>query len=369
MSVTATRKLPEADRRKTCSNCNHVGHLAPTCEREEGSIDKIGIEIEGFWTDLHSTQRIALEKGWPQGNSDGSLMARDGGCDECNGVHACTCDYCQDSHTDNNLCAYEHECQCNMCECESDCACYAPPARGTAAANAPACSPWEFQTKPGTLGEQIRALQILYPDFTNSTAGMHVHLSFREEGHAAAMALGNTKFFTYWAERWDAWGKRTGVKGQFWKRLKGENKYSSPNTMDDWNNGESSLIKTKDRRRQINFQAWSEHKTVEFRLLPMFRDAKVAISAVCELVSIVEDWLLMADSNFDISKSSDKQDTPLLVTESYALDIDMEKPVAANTVRVVHVMSAIRKEGVHIIPRVMVDAKVKAMVTNGLRGT
>lgn len=360
MSVTNTRKLDAPDRRKTCSNCNHVGHLAPTCEREQGLIDKIGIEVEGFWADLRAIQRVVSDKGWPGGNSDGSLMARDGGCDECNGSHSCTCDYCTEDH-DTNDCGYEHECQCSMCECSSSCSCYHP-SRTT-----PTCSAWEFQTRPGTLGEQIRALQVLYPDFTNSSAGMHVHLSFRDNEYGAAMSLGNVKFFSYWADRWTAWGKRLNVKGQFWKRLQGENKYSSPNGMGDWAAGETSLLRTMDRRRQINFQAWNEHKTVEFRLLPMFRDCKIAISAVCELVSIIEDWLLMEDSSFEVVGQITNHAPLTVVSECYSLTSNLETPTNTNVVRVVHVAPVSKVEGIHIVPKVMLDAKVKSLVAQGLR--
>mgnify|MGYP001592519843 CR=1 FL=1 len=352
MSVTKTRKLPEPDKRMTCSNCNHVGHKSPTCKRPEGVIDKVGIEIEGFWINLRATQTVASDKGWSAGSGDASLMARDGGCDECNGEHVC------DGGMD---CATF--CTCSMCDCEADCPCYATTRTRE---SVPPCNPWEFQTKPGSLGEQIRILQVLYPDYTNSTAGMHVHLSFRDGGHGAATALGDQKFFAFWAARWNAWGKRLAVKGQFWKRLKGENKYTSVNTMNDWSINKE-LSNTVERRRQINFQSWTKHSTVEFRLLPMFRDQKVAISAVCELVSIVEDWMLSPDSMLNLEAPIASNVPPLSHSEVYTSDVVLDPQSPVDNVRVVHVIAPERDVGVIVIPRVMLDARVKKMVADGLR--
>ncbi len=46
-----------------------------------------------------------------------------------------------------------------------------------------------------------------------------------------------------------------------------------------------------DRYAQLNFAAWSEHKTVECRLLPMFRKQSLGVAAVVELLTIFEDYL------------------------------------------------------------------------------
>jgi len=360
MTVIATRKLETPDKRRTCTKCNFVGHLKTNCTRDEGAIDKIGVEVEGFWLNLEKMLQLVQDKGWPQGGRDDSLKARDGECDECDGihmVHECTCgatkarghhkhlgvstkavrkgachepacghEECDDLRNDYPVdldgedadqakfqdTARPDNCTCRWCECDPNCACFLL-RKGETTQLPRGITPWEFQTEPGNLGEQINRLQVLYPDYTNSSVGMHVHLSFRHSG--AALMLTRPAFFDHWRKRWEAWGKRLGVKGQFWKRLRDENKYCRATTGAEWvdpNTGKPSQLinQTNAYRTAINFQtwAWNRHtqrkitrKTVEFRTLPMFRDVKVAISALCELVSIVEDYLSLPDAKIEIA--------------------------------------------------------------------
>lgn len=231
---TETIKDVEDEGRRSCGNCGMLGHNSRTCERPTKAHDRIGIEIEGRFADL-SAARLRADSLGATGCGDGSI----GG------------------------------------------------GRG---------SPYEFQTKPAPMAGAIDQLVSLYPDDTDGTCGMHVHVSFNAATDVGLLCT--EAFFGYFRRRWEAWGTRMGVqgrgadanansqhRGEFWRRLYGGNDYCNINTH------VPNRIQDMDRYHQLNFAAYEEHGTVECRLLPMFRTSSLAVSAVQELISIYEDFL------------------------------------------------------------------------------
>lgn len=219
----------------SCGTCGLLGHNARTCGRAGRAYAKVGIEIEGLWNNLRAVRNRAHEDGI-------------GGCQD-GSVHR---------NPDSNAEGYE------------------------------------FQTNPGTLREALGQLVSYYPDETNESCGMHVHVSFNVSTDATLLAT--QQFFDYFRARWIAWGQREhvwgynaadpgGSRGVFWRRLFGGNDYCRVNR------GTERNILTMDRYHQLNFSAWNEHRTVECRLLPMFKSARLGVSAVQELLSIFEDYL------------------------------------------------------------------------------
>lgn len=142
----------------------------------------------------------------------------------------------------------------------------------------------EFQTAPGTVAQALGQLVELYPDHTGPDCGMHVHVSFKCATYFTQLAC--KEFYEYFKQRWIKWGtdNRLHPQGEFFRRLNGGNNYCMPNQ-------ESRAPYGEDRYTQLNFAAWHEHKTVECRLLPMFRSTRLAVSAVLELIKIYKDWL------------------------------------------------------------------------------
>ena len=215
----------------TCGQCGRPGHNIRTCEHPAKAHDKIGIEIEGRWLDLRAARTLGASLGMSN-CGDGS-------------VHGSS-----DS----------------------------------------AASPHEFQTDPGSMLKAIDQLVKLYPDEVDHSCGMHVHLSFLNPLDLTLLCT--PEFFAHFKARWTAWGDANRIygkdngRGEFWKRLNGDNDYCRVNTQTPRGD-----ITRMDRYHQLNFSAWQEHKTVECRLLPMFRKASLAVSAVKELVAIFEDFL------------------------------------------------------------------------------
>ena len=190
---------PTIERRRTCTKCGRLGHLVSSCVNQEKYHDKLGIEIEGWWHDLPAAQRKAVDLTGHTGCRDGSI--RD--------IASCAGD---DQDDENDIEDPDTE------DCEDGCDdCPHPIARRTpvrCARNKTDCRAcgargWEFQTKPGTVGEALRQLTQLYPDVTSRAAGMHVHMSFREPTSIALLC--SEAFFTYWAERWNKWGTKNNV--------------------------------------------------------------------------------------------------------------------------------------------------------------
>ncbi len=145
--------------------------------------------------------------------------------------------------------------------------------------------PYEIQTKPGSLREALDQLVSFYPDEADSSCGMHVHVSFPATD---LTVLNSSEFFTYFKERWTTWGTANRVRpgSAFWRRLRGDVDYCLPNTYNA-----NRDVTACDRYVQLNFNAWSEHETVECRMLPMFAKQSLGVSAVQELISIYETFL------------------------------------------------------------------------------
>lgn len=220
---------------KCCANCGRMNHNSRTCEYPTRAYDLVGIEIEGRWRNLNAARSTANNLDM-SGYSDGSV----------NGSN-------------------------------------------TAVA-------WEFQTVPGSCSKAISQLVELYPDETDYSAGMHVHVSFRNRTHFTALTT--KEFFAYFRERWELWGRVNGLdsNSEFCKRLRGENSYCQVNT-----ECANPFCQANSRYLQLNFTSFEEHSTVECRMLPMFQNAWVAVSAVSELVDIYETWLHLASPEVSFS--------------------------------------------------------------------
>lgn len=211
----------------TCGNCGRYGHRKSDCILPPKAHDRLGIEIEGRWLNLAEAKVKAIELTGTQGTGDGSV------------------------YRDHTMGA----------------------------------DPWEFQTKPANIRGALEQLIALYPDSADQKCGMHVHVSFSATDIGL---LTSADFFAFFKRRWTEWGARMNLnpESEFFVRLNGGNSFCRPNQPVD-----ARDPTRMDRYAQLNFAAWNEHKTVECRLLPMFRKQSLAVAAVNELLSIFEDYL------------------------------------------------------------------------------
>jgi hypothetical protein len=261
--------------RRACSNCGYLGHLATTCTKLEKAHVKLGVEVEGYWLIGESFQNVkSVAERWHMGSDeDGSLR-------------------------------------------------FVPGHVG-----------YEFKTRPGSLGEAISQLVAVYPDAVNHYCGMHVHMSFKSPLDIATLAT--REFYEFFEARWHAWGRAQQIHpdSQFWPRLRGENQYCRRNLTDGPfgyetpRGGDRSRysITDHDRYRMLNFSAWDRHKTVECRLLPMFRDARLGVLALEELVDIIETWFAArAGAMLESQCSLDSTDMLVAGVEGFLLTEEHE---------------------------------------------
>lgn len=243
---------------RSCGTCGFPGHNARTCWLTELCSgepnlchDKIGIEIEGRFVDLARVRRAAEAEG---------LSSAD---------------------------------DCSISRSNS-------------------ATAREFRTVPGNLHAALKQLVKYYPDESDRSCGMHVHVSFKDPSYITQLA--HPKFFEYFREQFKLWGQALAIppRHQFWARLQGRNTYCGHNI-------DVTDILNDDRYRQINFSSWTRHKTVECRMLPMFREGAWAVGAVQKLIEIYETWL---------NKEYYAQVAPLDVRHEQAIDVTPKREVA-----------------------------------------
>lgn len=152
--------------------------------------------------------------------------------------------------------------------------------------------PGEIVTRPhDNLEGLLNDIATLWPDTVDVSCGFHIHASFTPMD--GSILTGND-FYAYFKEEWKKWGKEARLERnhEFWGRLAGNNKFA----LDRFdpakqlaNNGQ--LIRREDRYTMLNWHAWAKHGTVECRMLPMFQDKAIALSAVVKLSDIYNNWL------------------------------------------------------------------------------
>lgn len=262
-TVVAANLVPA----RSCSTCGLPGHNAASCEIRQPYIDRVGIEIEGHWRNTRDAYDTLTSS-----------------------VHEAGIRCCSDSSV-------------------------RPPSGFFGL---------EIQTAPGTLREAISQLVEFYPQHTGSDCGMHVHVSFRDA--TLVSTLNTPEFFAYFRAQWEAFIREHNLSpvGQLARRLRGENDYTDVNRDDE---AEYESFGRQDRYRQINFAAWHEHKTVEFRLLPMFVHAEVGVKAICHLIRLLNVWFNDAADILppfaDVTAALDPGDLPLTALGA-ALDFPLE---------------------------------------------
>lgn len=129
------------------------------------------------------------------------------------------------------------------------------------------------------------------PNRTNHTCGFHIHLSM---GSLRDYALLSSKYFLFaLKDRMLEVGKEVKLpsKHNFWQRMEGKNTFATllydPARQMEIHNKEEI---NRQRYGWLNF-SYHLHGTMEFRALPTFRDASVAVKFTQAYIDFVEKWL------------------------------------------------------------------------------
>ena len=159
-----------------------------------------------------------------------------------------------------------------------------------------------------------------YPDMVNSTCGLHVHISTNTVGQYQALAT--ERFYDFMKFSLRTWGKKAKIRSEhnFWKRLSGSNHYC-----EDFFDPDSQMFnryKTENRYCIVNY-CYDLHGTMEVRVLPMFKQPKVSIAAVNNILWTVNKYLSLPS----VLKDS------ILVKEEI-VEVDLEPDVVSQLINV-----------------------------------
>lgn len=131
-----------------------------------------------------------------------------------------------------------------------------------------------------------------YPHATDSSCGMHTHISVHNASDYAAMM--EPGFSPFCIEHLTAWATIKGVKNvNFWDRIRGRNTYCG-NRYAKPPEKQFFMVGKGDHRYSHWCFCFKNHGTAEFRTLPTFRSAKLAVEALEQVYIAVETWLAMA---------------------------------------------------------------------------
>jgi len=130
------------------------------------------------------------------------------------------------------------------------------------------------------------------PDAFNDTCGAHMHISTHSNGDY--ICLTDKKFWETFRTKIGRWGNKMNFKKnhEFWKRYEGKNSYCKP----EFKPAEQ-LYSENTRYTQINY-CWSKHKTLEFRILPIFETTDIQIESFYKKIWSVKETIKDYPKNF-----------------------------------------------------------------------
>lgn len=152
----------------------------------------------------------------------------------------------------------------------------------------------EFVSNPMYPREIGEWLYNAYPDRVNSTCGLHVHLSVKPEFY---VRLAQSKFATAFRASMTDWSNFLTEKEQFLARLRGRNTYCQ----DRFVPHEQMIGVNNERYAALNY-CYGKHRTLEVRLLPMFRDTAQAYRSILAVVNTVRGWLVHNAANLGVHR-------------------------------------------------------------------
>lgn len=147
----------------------------------------------------------------------------------------------------------------------------------------------EINCKPQKLSNVLDYVDEHYPDFMDSSCGIHIHVSFSEDLLSYSKLM-SPKFWRYFQKSMHDWGVRNNINpnSRFWKRLNGDNRFCKKRFQPI----KQYMLEYKDSARytQLNY-CWKQHGTLECRVLPTFNQARIAKSAIAEFMNIINSYL------------------------------------------------------------------------------
>lgn len=148
----------------------------------------------------------------------------------------------------------------------------------------------EIRSNPfTTLNDLAKWMIQVYPEFTNSSCGLHIHVSTTVPLYTLLM---DVKFNLFFRRELKKWGdvhcknRKIDENVRFWNRFNGRNSYCRKRFIP-----ESQVSNSYDRYTALNFCAYGRHGTLECRLFPSFQSKLKAVKAVVWFVKLVDFYI------------------------------------------------------------------------------
>lgn len=159
----------------------------------------------------------------------------------------------------------------------------------------------------------VKFMQDKYPDHINRTCGLHVHISFPTVG--AYEAVMNQRYHDFLIKSLAYWGRKNSVikNHSFWRRLSGSEYYCR-----GIYRPEEQIMETgkgASRYSQVNY-CYGLHRTMEVRVLPMFKSKNLAISAIYHILRMTHKYLTLPNAFTN--------DIPPIEVDASAADLVMD---------------------------------------------
>lgn len=180
----------------------------------------------------------------------------------------------------------------------------------------------ELPSKPMYPIQMGEWLKKCYPQHINHTCGMHLHMSFKSLKHYSRLMVeeypATVRYYV------GLWAKENNIPDShcLWERISGKNEYCHDAF---WPDMQVTAKKDHDRKRvgnrytDVNY-AFSSHRTIECRMLPMMKDHVQAASALRVIVDV---------TNACLSALADREKSEKV----YRLDFRVEEEIGDSVER------------------------------------
>ena len=334
-------------------------------QTSKNHIAYLGIELEGYWYNGHIDLKDDSSVQFEDVNSECNGCCRDNcdcydyceciecqvcaNCDleinECNCESCLLCEGCENHYyscecirestcnkktcIDDDLCdecieyfydnqSLRHDCRyfgntynnCELnCDCSCECQCDCNEGVG------------EIASKKLKINEVEDFILNNYPDEVNSTCGLHIHMSFKNDKKDYSI-LATKEFYDFFLSEIEAWADNRKInKGsRFYKRLKGV-QYSKREFLAENQLNENSDY--SDRYAHLNF-CYNKHKTLEIRVGNMFDKREISVEYVHAVIDIVNYYLTVNNTKTHVIQFKTSCNTDFLIKasmESYGLKL------------------------------------------------
>ena len=218
------------------------------------------------------------------------------------------CDECIENFYDNQ--SLRHDCNffCNSrnncyleCDCECECECYCNQGVG------------EIASEKLRINEVEDFILNNYPDEVNSTCGLHIHMSFKNDKKDYSI-LATKEFYNFFLSEIETWANNRKINkdSRFYKRLEGVQYSKREFLAENQLNPNSDY---SDRYAHLNF-CYNKHRTLEIRVGNMFDKKEISVEYVHAVIDIVNYYLSVNNTKTHVIRFKTNCNTDFLIKAS-----------------------------------------------------